>query len=137
MEIQNSNIEKNYQDLLSGKIKYFIVSHTKEGVGKKPSWIKIVIWNLIHRKKRVCDYPSYINSYKIITIVTGKGLLIRTEWNDDDLRNFISNYNLKVGDKLTVDFIAPNNYGGFWYAGGREYLITKEGWQLVDKIRGM
>ena len=52
------------------------------------------------------------------------------------MENFAKAVSLQPKDRVTVYFLAPNINGGYWCAGGYTYLITKEGWEKIDDIRG-
>jgi hypothetical protein len=130
--------DKFYTDLFSGKVKYYITSFERIGYGVRRSWWKVFLWNLIHRhNKHTYGYPHHYNDYQVITAVVGKGVGICLRWDKCDMEGFEKSVSLQCDDRVTVYFLAPNRNGGHWCAGGYTYLITENGWEKIDDIRGM
>ena len=127
--------EEEYMALFRGDVKYYVVSHIKKGHGLKPCCLKIFLWNLVHRNKKISyDYPHYSDHYCIIVAARDKVCL---EWSSQDMSTFIEKNNLQNKDTLTVYFLSQGGRNGHYCIGGRVYLITENGWKVIDKIRGM
>ena len=131
-------MERKYSDLFTGKAKYHIISHLKTGVGKKKSWWKVFLWNLIHRHNKITyGYPHYSTHYILVTATTGEWLNMRLKWDKDDMEEFAKDVDLQIGDEVSVYFKAQNRDGSSWNAGGIQYVITEKGWEITDRMKGV
>ncbi len=137
MEIKDKLTEKDLEDLRLGKVRYFVTSHEKIGYGHKQPWWKVFFWNTTHRSDKLSyDYPFFYNHYKLTTAVSGTGLGIRLDWDDTDMERCTNEMGLQEGDKVTVFFKAFNSRGKPWCAGGTHYVIEKNGWKEIGRIKG-
>ena len=58
-------------------------------------------------------------------------------WSDEEFSQFITEKDLKPGDRLTIYYIRPYDNGiGYWSAGGTEIQVTKGGFLIMSRIWG-
>ena len=134
MKHLNELTKKDWEDLFSGKVRYFVIKADKIGCGSKHSVWKVFFWNLFHRNNKLSHgYSMYIFHYSVIIAVIDRVIL---KWDNEDMRQFETENSLQIGDKVDIYFLVPRDDGSHWCAGGRQYEITEKGWHQIGKIMG-
>lgn len=127
--------QSNYNDLFAGKVRYLKTGYETEDNGSIKIAFKSFVWKLFHRHGE-CPYkqPQRFQHFIFTTSMSGYSFPV---WNNDEMRALIQDNNILPGDMISLYYVGPKNGGcGYWCAGGREYVVLKNGWKMIGRIMG-
>ena len=139
MERKYKITDEDYKKLKSGSIKYFIKYCQTVSYGSRFSWWRALMINIPYYLGLSHGYAEYKRPHQLqyyMIYVHSAHYPDNNYWNQQAMKDFISEKRLNPGDRMTICGVHVNDDGTSWSAGVTEYVILKDGWAKINSLMG-